>query len=171
MAGSLRSGSSTAVLLRALVAEADGVEVYDGLADVPMFSPDLDGDPVPPGVAGWRSRLAAADAVVILTPEYAHGVPGSLKNALDWLVSSGTLYGKPVAALSASPSAEGGERALAHLRQTLGALGAVVPGAASFAIPFSRQVSPDGQLTDAGLAERTRAAVAGLADAVGETDG
>jgi chromate reductase, NAD(P)H dehydrogenase (quinone) len=94
-------------------------ETYEGLADLPHFNPDHDEDglPVPPPVADLRSRAIAADGWVISSPEYAHGVPGSLKNALDWLVSCPELPGKPVLLLNAS--AAGGNFAQAALAETL----------------------------------------------------
>jgi chromate reductase, NAD(P)H dehydrogenase (quinone) len=94
-------------------------ETYEGLADLPHFNPDHDEDglPVSPPVVELRSRAIAADAWVISSPEYAHGVPGSLKNALDWLVSCPELPGKPVLLLNAS--AAGGNFAQAALAETL----------------------------------------------------
>ena len=80
--------------------------------------------------------MASADGVLICTPEYAYGIPGSLKNALDWLVTSGELWRKPVAALSASPSALGGEKAHAALMLNAVALEAEIVEAASLQIPF-----------------------------------
>lgn len=122
--GSLRASSSNAALLEgmALVAPA-GVEVvrYDGLASLPQFNPDLDVDPPPAIVRVLREQIAAADAVVISSPEYAHGVPGALKNALDWLVSGVEIYGKPVALLNASPRSLFAQVQLAEILRTMGA--------------------------------------------------
>ena len=94
-------------------------EIYEGLAGLPHFNPDddEDGRPVPPAVAELRARVTAADGWVISSPEYAHGVPGALKNALDWLVSVPELPGKPVLLLNAS--AAGGDFAQAALAETL----------------------------------------------------
>lgn len=171
VAGSLRAASSNAALVRAIAALAPddlAVEVYGGLADMPPYSPDTDTDEPPPAVADFRRRVREADGVLICTPEYAYGMPGLLKNALDWLVSSGDLYRKPVAALSASPSHLGGHRALAWLTETLAAQHAVVPEAATFAVPFVRHVLDRDRLTDQGLAARIRSAFAAL-DAAGRT--
>ena len=168
IAGSLRAASSNAALVRAVAALApDGqaVRVYEGLGDLPLFSPDLDVDPAPAPVAALRSAVRAADAVLICTPEYAYGMPGALKNALDWLVSSGELYGRPVAALSASPSAGGGERALGWLCQTLAALGAAVPDDASFSVPFVKRVLDGDRVADEATANRLRSALGRLAEA------
>ena len=107
LSGSLRARSSNTALLRAAVALAPaGTEIifYTGLADLPQFSPDLDNESTPPAVQELRDQLQAAEGVLICTPEYAYGMPGSLKNALDWTVSSGEFYGKPTAVISASPS-------------------------------------------------------------------
>src|SRR5215510_1063207 len=108
ISGSLRADSSNAALLRAAAACApDGMEFrfYDRqLGGLPHFNPDLDGEGAvaPPAVAELRALLGAADGVLICTPEYAHGIPGALKNALDWIVSSGELERKPVALIVAS---------------------------------------------------------------------
>ncbi len=81
----------------------DGVEIaHANIADLPHFSPDLDEDP-PATVLGLRTATGAADALVIATPEYAHGMPGALKNALDWLVSAAEPIDKLVLLVSASP--------------------------------------------------------------------
>jgi NAD(P)H-dependent FMN reductase len=95
------------------------ITIYEGLAGLPHFNPDYDeeGATPPPPVAELRSLLAAADGILISSPEYAHGVPGSLKNALDWLVSDGALVNKPVALIRASPI--GGQYAQASLVETL----------------------------------------------------
>jgi len=76
--------------------------VYDGIGNLPHFNPELDKEPahkepVPPAVSDFRSQLNSSAGVVISTPEYANGIPGALKNALDWLVASGELYEKPIA--------------------------------------------------------------------------
>ncbi|WP_303312643.1 NAD(P)H-dependent oxidoreductase [Hymenobacter sp. BT730] len=141
--GSPTPGSTIGQLLRAAVALAPSslrVSVFEENLGLPLFDPALTGPglPVPPAVAALHQCLAAADAVLFATPEYAYGVPGSFKNALDWLVAAGSLYGKPTGALGASPSAEGGARALASLLSTLEALGAAVLPAATLAVPFIR---------------------------------
>src|ERR1044071_6639269 len=120
--GSLRASSSNAALLRAAGSVApDGVELvfYEGMNELPHFNPDLDaeGSAPPETVRQLRDLLIGADAILISSPEYAHGVPGAFKNMLDWLVSTGELVGKPVALLNASPA--GGMYAHASLRETL----------------------------------------------------
>src|SRR4051794_4232764 len=108
IAGSLRATSSNAAILR--VASGVMLDEYDGLSALPHFSPDLDTAPLPAAVADLRARVAAADALFVSSPEYAHGIPGSLKNALDWLVSALEALHKPCLLVSASP----GGAAYAH---------------------------------------------------------
>lgn len=118
--GSLRATSSNAALLRAAARDAPpGVEVvlYEGLATLPPFSPDLDVEPLPAPVADLRAQIAAADGLMICSPEYAHGMPGTLKNALDWLVSALEALGKAVLLVSASPG--GAAHAHAQLAEVL----------------------------------------------------
>src|SRR5262245_17988979 len=96
--GSLRSGSSNAAALETEAALApEGVEVtqYNGLGELPHFNPDVEQAALPAQVAALRLQLAAADAVLFSTPEYAGSLPGSFKNLLDWCVGEG-LYRKPV---------------------------------------------------------------------------
>jgi len=106
LSGSLRATSSNAALVRAaarMVPPGVTVEIYDGVAALPHFSPDLDVEPLPAEVCALRAAVGRAGALVIATPEYAHGMPGSLKNALDWLVSAIEPIGKAVLLVSASP--------------------------------------------------------------------
>ena len=129
ISGSLQDVSSNGTLLDA-VATAGGLAVDDvvtrsvSIGDIPHFRPDRT-DPVD-AVERFRAQLAAADAVVVATPEYAHSLPGSLKNALDWLVGTGELYGKPVAVTCAANSVQRGGLGRAALEQTLRAQGAVI---------------------------------------------
>lgn len=136
ISGSLRSGSSNAKLLRAaaMIAPA-GIEIvaYDGIGDLPHFNPDLDEGTPPHAVANLRAEVARADAVMISSPEYAHGVPGTLKNALDWLVGGVEINGKPVALVNASARAT---YAQAALQETLTVMGAKV---------IARTISLDGR--------------------------
>jgi NAD(P)H-dependent FMN reductase len=127
VSGSLQARSTNRTLLELAATRApdgDIVEHYDALAEIPAFNPDL--DPALPVIAAWRGQVASADAVLIATPEYAFGLPGALKNALDWLVGTGELYGKIVAIISGAPSPERGAHARADLERTLQAQGASV---------------------------------------------
>ena len=164
VSGSLRANSSNAALLRAAERVApDGVEVvwYDGIGRLPHFNPDLDeeGSVPPPEVQALRDLFIAADALLISSPEYAHGVPGALKNMLDWLVSTGELVGKPVALLNASPS--GGRFAQAAILETLRTMNWRVIEEACLLEPFVK-TKITGELTDEESLRTLRNAVAAL---------
>lgn len=134
ISGSLRAASSNTRLIAALKLLAPpGVEVvvYDGLGDLPHFNPDLDGDLLP-GPAELRRQVGLCDGLVICSPEYAHGVAGSMKNALDWLVPSLEFPETPVALINASPHAV---HADAHMRETLTLMNARLVDTASVTIP------------------------------------
>ena len=135
LSGSLRSRSINTALLRAAARLAPpmmSITVFDGLGRLPLFNPD-DEVRAPDAVAHLRGRVAAADALIIASPEYAHGVTGTIKNALDWLVAFEPFVHKPVAVLNASPRAHHADGAL---RETLRTMAAVVVEPASIAIPL-----------------------------------
>lgn len=121
-AGSLRKGSYNKALVRAAVEVAPpsvAIEVYD-LEGIPPFNGDFENNP-PPKVVEFKQKIAAADALLIATPEYNYSIPGVLKNALDWASRPNVgnpLQGKPVAIMSASTGRFGGARAQYHLRQS-----------------------------------------------------
>ncbi len=122
ISGSLRSHSPNLRLLETAAALANTstrIEVFTQFADVPLFNPDT--AETPPAVTYLRTAIRAADAVVISTPEYAHGLPGTLKNALDWLVSGTELTGKPVALFNASTRSVYAQAALREVLVTMGA--------------------------------------------------
>jgi chromate reductase, NAD(P)H dehydrogenase (quinone) len=169
VSGSLRANSSNSVLLRAagLVAPA-GVVVteYAALAAIPAFSPDLDEEgAVPPApVAHWRAALAQADAVLISSPEYAHGIPGALKNALDWVVGSGELVNKPVGILSASSASAFVHPQLIEVLTTMNAM--MVPEAITVLDIPRRGADPAQIAADPSLAFALRGVLSGLAGAM-----
>jgi chromate reductase, NAD(P)H dehydrogenase (quinone) len=102
ISGSLQAHSSNSVLIREAAAQQAPdvvVQIFERLGELPHFNPDLDGDFPAKPIAALRNVARAADAVLIASHEYAHEMPGLLKSALDWLVSSGELYGKPAALL------------------------------------------------------------------------
>lgn len=124
--------SSSSALLRAyaaLVPSTFSVSHYMGLESLPPFSPALDGRDPPPEVADLREQVAHADAIVISTPEAESGWAGSLKNALDWLVSSAAVMGKRVAVLSADCGTALAEEALEQALHSMSAT--IVPAAAA----------------------------------------
>ncbi len=106
--------------------------MFAGLDQLPHFNPDLE-DANCSAVADYCKQLQQAEGLLISTPEYAHGVPGVLKNALDWVVGSGELVGKPVALLNASPRAT---HAQASLRETLSVMMAQIVETASITVPL-----------------------------------
>ncbi len=168
ISGSLRSGSSATALAGALAdlgPSGTTLTVYDELESIPPFHPDRDreGDVAPAPVARLRARLRAADAVVVSTPEYAFGVPGVLKNALDWTVASGDFAGKPTAVIGSSPSDLGGDKAFASLVLTMCAMQARLPANGGLVVPFVRQrIDGRGVIVDPALAEALRALLAEL---------
>jgi NAD(P)H-dependent FMN reductase len=126
ISGSLRRASGNTAALEALAKLApDGVKVlvYRDLAKLPPFNPDddLEERPKPEPVETLRKLIGASDALVIAAPEYAHGVPGALKNALDWLVASETFAGKPTALINTSPRAFHAQASLREILSTMAA--------------------------------------------------
>jgi NAD(P)H-dependent FMN reductase len=105
VSGSLRVQSSNTQVLKAAAALAPPeceVVLFDGIGELPHFNPDLEAEP-PQSVRRWSEALKGSGAVLVCVPEYAHGVPGVFKNALDWLVGSGELLEKAVGVVNASP--------------------------------------------------------------------
>src|SRR6187399_3234776 len=110
--GSLRENSSSNAILKSVIAMAPqgiSIAIYGGVGSLPHFN---DSEVVPEAVVDFRNQVMRADAVLICTPEYAFGVPGSLKNALDWTVGSGEFVDKPVGLITASSQGEKGHAAL-----------------------------------------------------------
>ena len=140
ISGSLKETSANSALLRAMADSDPGrLELWDGLGELPPFTPDDDGGAP---VASLREAVVRSDAVLVATPEYAGGMPGVLKNALDWLVGTGELYGKPVAIVSAAPAPERGVNARRWVEEVVGYQGSQV--AASFTV--TRDDDPAGVL-------------------------
>lgn len=121
-AGSLRKGSYNRALLRAAVERAPGemaIEIFD-LAEVPLYNADVEAQGDPSAVAAFKAAIRAADGLLIATPEYNHGVPGVMKNAIDWASRpprQAALDGKPVGLIGASPGLTGSARGQSQLRQ------------------------------------------------------
>ncbi len=160
ISGSLRARSSNSSLLRLAIDVAPaGVEIvtYDGLATLPHFNPDDDVDTPPAPVLELRRLVGKADGLLFCSPEYAHGVPGSLKNALDWLVASVELPHKPVALLNASPWAT---HAQASLVETLTVMSTHIVHEACATIPVARgDVKADGTIESTEIRSALRAAL------------
>jgi NAD(P)H-dependent FMN reductase len=138
--------------------------MYDGLATLPHFNPDDDVDVPPAPVLALRAQVGEADGLLFCSPEYAHGVPGSLKNALDWLVASLELPHKPVALLNASPWAT---HAPASLVETLTVMSTRIGHAASVTTPVARgDVAADGTIESTEIRQGVRAALDTFARAI-----
>lgn len=175
ISGSLRKDSHNARLLRvaatALPLGAE-LEIWEGLAAVPPYSEDDEGDPAPRAVAGLRRAVAEADAVLISTPEYNSSIPGQLKNALDWLsrpLSENPLRNKPVAVIGASTGMFGAAWAQAELRKVLKAIGARVadgdlPVGRAHEVLVADARSGDARITDAELHHRLEELLAALVE-------
>ena len=136
ISGSLRAASlSTAALTAASMLAPPGTEIvfYTGLADLPAFNPDLDTSDPPPAVRILRHEIGIADGLLFSSPEYARGIPGSLKNALDWLVSSSEFPEKPVAVIHTSPRSV---EVQAQLRLVLTTMSARLIDEASITLPL-----------------------------------
>lgn len=169
ISGSLRARSSNTELLRALTLVAAphvSVTHFEGLATLPAFNPDLDeeGMTPPAPVRDLRSQIVNAHALVISSPEYAHGVPGSLKNALDWLVSEPDLLAKPVALVNASPRST---YAQASLAETLRTMSVHLVGETQWLVPLpQRDMTSMAIAADPALAASLRDCLAALEIAV-----
>lgn len=148
LSGSLRANSSTHVVLNEIITnQKQDVQfvVYDSLAKLPHFD---DSPEVPAEVARFREAIKNTDGVLFVTPEYAFGVPGTLKNALDWTVSSGELVDKPTAVIVA---ATGGENAFQSLLLTLKAISANIGEKSTLLVSFIRSKINKTEVSDAEL--------------------
>src|SRR3982751_3204393 len=166
VSGSLRAASPNTALLRAaaLLAPA-GVEIdlYTGLGGLPHFNPDLE-DAEPPAVTELRARVREAGGLLFAVPEYAHGVPGALKNLLDWLVGGEEFIYKPIALLNASPRAT---HAQASLRETVRTMSGNLVENASIAVPLlGKALDPAAIAADPELSVLLRGALAELVRAI-----
>ena len=170
ISGSLRSQSyNTAILasLTAPLAKTAELTVFK-LTDVPFYNQDVDTATPPPGVAALRSAIAAADGVIIASPEYNYGIPGVLKNALDWAsrpYGRSSFIGKPVLTFTSSPGATGGVRAQLQLNETLIAVAARLVLRPQIVIALAQEKVKEGRLVD----ETTlKFLMAGVADLLAE---
>lgn len=164
IAGSLRAQSTNRAAIEAAARLApSGVELslYGELADLPPFDPDREGRELPDVVARLRAGVGAADALLLCVPEYAHGIPGVFKNALDWLVGSLEFPGKLVAVVNTSPRAV---HADAQLREVLTTMNGVISPGASLVLPLpNRSIDRAGILADPDLVAILRRVLAALA--------
>lgn len=155
LVGSVRKGSFNAAIARSLSGIApEGVEIelLPSLALLPIYDGDIEAAGIPDSVTALATAIAAADALVIVTPEYNYSIPGGLKNAIDWLsrVPSKPLKGKPTVIQSASMGGFGGARAQYHLRQVLVCLDVPVMNVPEVMVGGVHTKVTDGTLTDQG---------------------
>jgi chromate reductase len=158
LCGSLRAASMNAALLHAtarLAPPGVHVRVFEGLARLPLFNPDLEAQ-APEVVRSLREAVGTCDAVLIASPEYAHGVTGTLKNALDWLVSFEGFVGKRVAIFNASPRSV---HADASLREILVTMSAHLVPDACLALPLRSTGVTERGIVDSEHAPSIRAAL------------
>lgn len=156
-AGSLRKGSYNKALLRAaleLLPEDASLDIFD-LEGIPPYNQDLD-DSMPERVKEFKKKIRAADAILIVTPEYNYSIPGVLKNAIDWASrppGNNSWDGKPVAIMSASIGMLGGSRAQYHLRQIFVYINMFSVVRPEVIVPFAQdKIDQNGRVTD----EKTR---------------
>jgi NAD(P)H-dependent FMN reductase len=148
VSGSTRQQSTNLNLIRAidnLFTEKLQIELFEGIGAIPHFNPDLDTDSPPQEVVHWRNKVRAAQGVLICTPEYAMGVPGSLKNAIDWTVSSMEFSHRPVALITASLN---GEKGHASLMETLKIIESTMAPGCDLVIPFAKTKVKGSEITD-----------------------
>jgi NAD(P)H-dependent FMN reductase len=152
-----RSANRAALDVAAEAAIQAGATVvdFDGLALLPAFDAARSDEP-PAAVAAWRRAIEDADGLVVAVPEYAGGMAGATKNALDWLVTSASLYRRPIAVISAGTS--GGTHALAQSARTMTWQGAYVVGVLGIAAPITKS-DEEGRLTDEATLGSLRALV------------
>ncbi|MFM9840899.1 MAG: NADPH-dependent FMN reductase [Cyclobacteriaceae bacterium] len=149
LCGSTRKNSTNLNLIKAiadLTKEKFEIIVFEGLTEIPHFNPDLDTDNPPQLVTDFRKKLREVNGILICTPEYAMGVPGTLKNVIDWTVSSMEFSKKPTALITASSM---GEKGHASLLETLKVIEADITDETQLLIPFAKtKVSQDCKITD-----------------------
>jgi chromate reductase, NAD(P)H dehydrogenase (quinone) len=156
ISGSTRSRSTNTAALRGAreLLPTGCATLYEGLATLPAFDPDADHPPLPPSVEALRSEIAAADAVVCCTPEYAGTLPGSFKNLLDWTVGGAEMYEKATTWINVVAPGRG-TGADATLTIVLGYLGAVIMGTSGVRVPvFHQGIDPVGRISDPETRER-----------------
>ncbi|MCC3471233.1 MULTISPECIES: NADPH-dependent FMN reductase [unclassified Microcoleus] len=166
ISGSLRQASSnTALLEAALLLSPQNVEMklYSGLGNLPHFNPDL--EPMEPfAVTDLRTQLRWSDGLLISSPEYAHGVPGVLKNALDWLVSGEEFVGKPIALFNASPRAVHAQASLIEIVTTMA--GRVVPEASITVSLLGKKLDAAQIVADSEMSSELQSAISVFANAI-----
>jgi chromate reductase len=172
ISGSLRRGSNTTAVLRALAPLLEGRARFDIalLNEVPPYDADQDGDALPAGVRHLKLAIADADGLIVASPEYNYGMSGVLKNAIDWAsrpAFASPLKGKPALVISSSPGPLGGARAQAQVREALAATLARPIARPHIAIPTVDKKLVDGRIADEVMLQTLRS---GLDDLLAEVE-
>ncbi len=162
ISGSLRVASSNTILLQAmsyLASSEHHFSVFVGIGNLDHFNPDLDTDAPPKVISDFREQLKWADSVLISTAEYAHGIPGTFKNALDWVVGSGELVEKPIGLINLSASSTFAQASLVEILTVMSAK--IVPQACiSLALP-RRSMTMEEMLSEPTIVARLKEALEG----------
>jgi chromate reductase, NAD(P)H dehydrogenase (quinone) len=149
ISGSIRQFSTNLYFIKAISRLCPSVwefEIYKGLATLPHFNPDMTEENIPVIVTDFRNKLRECDGFLICTPEYALGVPGTLKNAIDWTVSSGEFSDKPTALITASSFGQNGHNSLS---ETLKVIGAIMTEQTQLVISFAKtKINEHCEITD-----------------------
>ena len=162
ISGSTRKNSVNLNLINAIIELSSGklsIKIFEGLSRIPHFNPDLDNDQPPEEVSNFRKQLNEANGILICTPEYAMGIPGTLKNAIDWTVSSMEFSHKPVALITASTA---GQKAHQSLLATLKVIEADIPRNSQLLISYVKTKVKDDKITDPSTLNEVKKIIASL---------
>lgn len=169
ISGSTRRNSTNHSLLKAIAAlsaESLNMVIYDKIANLPHFNPDDNEDNIAVEVADFRRQLTHADGVIICTPEYGHGVPGTLKNAIDWTISTSEFSHKPTMLITASTDGTFGHKSLL---ETLKVIEAENIENLQLLIQFARtKISSDNKISDAKTLNDVKALIAAFIRAMND---
>ncbi len=155
ISGSTRKGSSNEAILKAIAdryKEVIDLEIYNKIDQLPHFNPDLDHETPPETVKDFRTLIQNADGVMFCTPEYVFSLPGSLKNAIEWNVSTTVFSGKPAAIIVAAAS---GKKALESLHLILATIECKISNESTLLIKGARgKISQEDEIKNEELLEQ-----------------
>lgn len=144
------------------------LEVFDGIEKMPHFNPSITDDELPEEVIEFRNKIAAADGVIISTPEYVFSIPGSLKNAIEWCVSTTVFSHKPVAMIIAAAS---GEKAYESLSLIMTTIEAILPDESKLLIQGAKgKLNINGEITDSATIEQIETVIQSLIATIKDED-
>lgn len=164
--GSMSQRSVNLSLIRSIIpifSDRLDIKLVEGLADIPHFNPDLDNENPPENVKNFRRQLKQADGILICTPEYAMGVPGTLKNAIDWTVSSMEISHKPVALITASTAGQKGHQSLIN---TLKIIEADMPDDSQLLISHVKAKVKDDKIIDPETLQQIKKLIGSLINSI-----